>query len=272
MSGRQRTALTGTHPRLHFAHANGFPGACYSKLFGLLSAEFAVEYLPASGHDPRFPVTDGWPWLVEELIGSIAGGGTEPVLGVGHSLGGFLTLMAAVHRPDLFRAVVLLDAPILSGFAGSALQLIKLVGLTDRVTLAGITRYRRRTWPNQEAALAHFRRKPRFRSFDPDCLLDYIRYGTVPDDHGVRLAFDPAIEYLIYRTIPHDIHAVVRRLKVPAGFIGGRRSDVLRRTGLAATRRHMPVMLIDAGHLFPLQIPWEAADAVRTMARQLSVL
>jgi pimeloyl-ACP methyl ester carboxylesterase len=272
VSPANRTTLAAVHPRLHFAHANGFPGACYSKLFGLLSADFAVGYLPASGHDPRFPVSDGWPWLVEELIASIAGSGQEPVLGIGHSLGGFLTLMAAVRRPDLFRAVLLLDAPILSRFAGSALQLIKLIGLTDRVTLAGITKNRRRTWPTQEAALAHFRRKRRFRSFDPDCLLDYIRYGTVPDDHGVRLAFDPAVEYRIYRTIPHDIHAVARRLQVPAGFIGGRSSDVLKRTGLAATRRHMLVTLIDGGHLFPLQVPWEAAAAIRAMAKQLSVL
>jgi pimeloyl-ACP methyl ester carboxylesterase len=272
VSAAVRTALEATHPRLHFAHANGFPGACYNKLFGLLSGDFAVGYLPASGHDPRFPVSDGWPWLVEELIASIAGSGPEPVLGVGHSLGGFLTLMAAARRPDLFRAVILLDAPILSRFAGSALQLIKLVGLTDRVTLAGITKTRRRTWPSQQAALAHFRRKRRFRSLDPDCLLDYIRYGTVPDDHGVRLAFDPTAEYLIYRTIPHDIYAVVRKLQVPAGFIGGRNSDLLKRTGLAATRRHMPVMLIDGGHLFPLQVPWEAAHAIRAMAKQLSAL
>ena len=180
LSTTRAAALRPAHPYLHFAHANGFPGACYNKLFSLLSADFDVGYLPASGHDPRFPVTDGWPFLVEELIASIAGSRRAPVLGVGHSLGGMLTFLAAVRRADLFRAVILLDAPLLGRFTGSALQLVKRIGLIDRVTPAGITRNRRRHWPNREAALAHFRRRRLFRNFDPDCLLDYPSYNARP--------------------------------------------------------------------------------------------
>ena len=165
---------------LHFAHANGFPGACYRKLFSGLAADFDVGYLPASGHDPRFPVTDGWPLLVEELIASIVERGQAPVLGVGHSLGGYLTLLAALRRPELFRAIILLDAPILGTFRGTALQLVKRIGLIDRVTPAATTRNRRREWPSLEAALEHFRRKRLFRDFDPDCLRDYVHYGTRP--------------------------------------------------------------------------------------------
>ena len=271
------TPFARAHPYLHFAHANGFPGACYSKLFSLLAPDFDVGYLPASGHDPRFPVTDGWPFLVEELIASVAGTGRAPVLGVGHSLGGFLSLMAAVRRPDLFRAVIMLDAPILGRFTGSALQFVKRIGLIDRVTPAGMTKNRRRDWPSQEAALAHFRRKALFRSFDADCLLDYVRYGTAPvkdgpSQRGVQLVFDPEIEYRIYRTIPHDIDAVVRHLRVRAGFIGGRESTAFKRAGLSPTREHMRVMLVEGGHLFPFQLPWNAAGAIREMAKQLSVL
>ena len=151
---------------LHFAHANGFPGACYRKLFSFLAADFDVGYLPASGHDPRFPVSDGWPLLVEELIASIAGSGRAPVLGVGHSLGGYLTFLAALRRPELFRAIVLLDAPILGPFHGSALQ--ERIGLIDRVAPAAITRNRRREWPSI-SALEHFRRNA-CSKFDADCL------------------------------------------------------------------------------------------------------
>jgi len=257
---------------MHFAHANGFPGACYRKLFTLLGADFDVGYLPASGHDARFPVTDGWPHLVEELEASIAGTGRAPVVGVGHSLGGFLTFMAAVRRPDLFRAVILLDAPILGRFQGSALQFVKRIGLVDRVTPAGSTRNRRSTWPSAEAALEHFRRKPLFRHFDPDCLLDYVRCGTTPAQHGVALVFDPEVEYRIYRTIPHDLAGIASRLRVPAGLIHGRDSTVIKRAGLAQTRRSMRVMQVDGGHLFPFEAPWNAAQAIRTMARSLTSL
>ncbi len=255
---------------LHFAHANGFPGACYRKLFSFLAADFDVGYLPASGHDPRFPVSDGWPLLVEELIASIAGSAGAPVFGVGHSLGGYLTFLAALRRPELFRAIVLLDAPILGPFHGSALQLVKRIGLIDRVTPAAITRNRRREWPSIEAALEHFRRKRLFRKFDADCLWDYVHYGTRPSAGGVELVFDPGVEYRIYRAVPHDLAAAGRRLAVPAGFIGGRDSDVLARAGLAATRRRLHTQIIDGGHLFPFEQPLHAALAIRAMAATLS--
>jgi pimeloyl-ACP methyl ester carboxylesterase len=214
-------------------------------------------------------VSDGWSGLVDELTASIEGTGRAPVLGVGHSLGGFLTFMAAVRRPDLFRALILLDAPLLGRFQGSALQFVKRIGLIDRVTPAGSTRNRRRVWPSAEAALEYFRRKPLFGQFDPDCLLDYVRYGTVPAQGGVELVFDPGIEYRIYRTIPHDLASFASRLKPPGGFIYGRDSDVVRRAGLTLTRRTLHVTQSEGGHMFPFQVPHHAANAIRALAGTL---
>ena len=88
---------------LHFSHANGFPAACYRKMFSHLERDFEIGFINTIGHDPRVPVTDGWPHLVEELIERIEGY-RQPVLGVGHSLGGYLTMLAAIARPELFRA------------------------------------------------------------------------------------------------------------------------------------------------------------------------
>ena len=99
-----------------------------------------------------------------------------------------------------------------------------------------------------------------------------MRYGTARVARGVQLAFDPDVEYNIYRTIPHHIASVAGRLQVPGGFIGGRQSDVLRRSGLALTRRTLRTALVDGGHLFPFEVPWEAAQAIRRMAQELSVL
>ncbi len=264
--------LSRSHPPLHFAHANGFPSACYAKLLGLLAADYGVGFLATSGHDPRYPVSDGWPGLVDELIASIRTRGRAPMIGVGHSLGGYLMLLAAARMPQLFRCVILLDAPLLGRFRGSALQFIKHIGLVDRVTPAGRTRNRRSQWPSQGAALAHFRRKPLFQRFDPDCLLDYVRFGTRSTPGGFELVFDPAVEYQIYRTLPHDITEAARDLAVPAGLIAGRDSDIVARLGLAQSRRFLRVQQIDGGHLFPLERPWEAALAVRNMARSLSGL
>ena len=254
---------------MHFSHANGFPAACYRKMLSGLEGRFEIRYVNAIGHDPRHPVTDGWPHLVEELVEHIERRG-EPVLGVGHSLGGYLTALAAMKRPALFRAIVLLDSPILGRWKGAMLRVVKRFGLVDRVTPAGVTRDRRATWASSDEAYAHFRNKRAFRDFDPDCLRDYVTLGMRSSPEGVRLAFDPSIEYRIYRAFPHGIVRDLPALRVPAGFIFGRESEEARQMGLAATRKFFRVARVEGGHLFPFERPQAAARAIADMAEVLA--
>jgi pimeloyl-ACP methyl ester carboxylesterase len=254
---------------LHFSHANGFPAACYRKFFAYLEPDFRIGSINCIGHDPAYPVTDGWPHLVAQLIDYLTSHYRTPVVGVGHSLGGYLTFMAAVQRPELFKCIVLLDAPILGYFKGTAFGMLKRLGLADRVTPAHSTRERRRDWPTTEDMVAHFRRRKIFRRFDPDCLQDYATLGTVAENGRVRLLFDPEIEYRIYCSFPHDVIHYCRRLRLPAGFIGGRHSHEVQRVGLAHTRRSFRVKRIEGGHLFPFERPQAAAEAVRQLVAEL---
>jgi pimeloyl-ACP methyl ester carboxylesterase len=253
---------------LHFSHANGFPAACYRKMFSYLERDFEIDYINTIGHDPRHPVTDSWPHLVAEQIEYIERR-RGPVLGVGHSLGGYLTALAALRRPGLFRAIVLLDSTILGRWQGAVFKVVKRFGLADRVTPAGATRDRRAEWASADEAYAHFRSKRAFQNFDPECLRDYVTLGMRRSAGGVKLAFDPAIEYRIYRTFPHALAKELPRLRVPAGVICGRESTESRRTGLATTRRHFRVVRVQGGHLFPFERPEAAALAIREMAAEL---
>jgi pimeloyl-ACP methyl ester carboxylesterase len=234
-----------------------------------LGSGFDIKYVDAIGHDPRHPVTDGWPHLVSELIEHVERRG-EPVLGVGHSLGGYLTALAALKRPALFRAIVLLDSPILDRWKGAVFGVVKRFGLADRVTPAGLTRDRRAVWASSDEAYAHFRNKRAFRDFDAECLRDYVTLGMRPAPEGVRLAFDPSVEYRIYRAFPHTLAKELPGLHVPAGFICGRESEEARQVGLATTRRHFRVTRVEGGHLFPFEHPEAAASAIREMAETLT--
>ena len=256
---------------MHFSHANGFPAACYRKMFAGLEDRFEIRYVNAIGHDPRHPVSDSWPHLVEELVDQVECHG-EPVLGVGHSLGGYLTVRAAVRRPDLFRAIVLLDSPILIPWKAAMLWLVKRLGLADYFTPAGVTRGRRAAWPSSDDAYAHFRTKGPFRDFDPECLRDYVTLGMRQCAEGVCLAFDPAIEYRIYRTFPHVLAREVPALKVPAGLIYGAQSSDARLMGLATSLDYLRVVSVEGGHLFPFERPAAAARAIRGMAQALAAL
>ena len=223
-----------------------------------LSSVFAISTIDAIGTDPRYPPTEGWPHLVEHLIESIK----EPVYGVGHSLGGYLHYLAAVRRPELYRAIVLLDAPIIGAFRGSVLGATKRLGIVDRVTPAGATRDRRSTWETRAQARAHFRTRSLFKHFTDEALDDYVHHGLVEEGGTLRLKIDPRIEYQIYRTIPHDMMRHLRELRVPAAFIGGADSDVVRRVRLAGMRPKFILRKVPGGHLFPFEHPREAATSI----------
>ena len=232
-----------------------------------LEQQFKVSYLAEIGTDARFPVTEGWPNLVEQLIESVEK--IAPVYGVGHSLGGYLNFLAAAHRPELFRAIVLLDAPIIGAFRGSMLGATKRLGIVDRVTPAGATRDRRSSWPSRGEARAHFRARALFRHFAEECLEDYVTYGLVERDGALHLKIDPAVEYQIYRTIPHDMMKQLPKLLVPAVFIGGADSDVVRRVRLAGMKPKFRMRKVPGGHLFPFERPSDAADAITTSIAQV---
>ncbi len=240
-------------------------------MLGELGRDYRIGAVEAIGTDPRYPVTERWTHLVEQLEAAIerAWDG-EAVYGVGHSLGGYLTFLAAARRPELFRAIVLLDAPILGAVKGTLLGATKRFGIVDRVTPAAATRDRRHEWTSREEAKAHFRTRRLYRHFAEQCLDDYVRHALLGAHGHLRLRIDPEVEYRIYRTFPHDMSRQLARLRVPAGFIGGADSDVVRRVGMTAMRG--PRFLkrrVPGGHLFPLEHPREAAAAVSELLREL---
>jgi pimeloyl-ACP methyl ester carboxylesterase len=109
--------LGGTGPIVHLAHANGFPPGTYRPLAEILTGQ-PVDGSGRSYHVIALPSRPLWPgslpdsapsWhpLADDLIRGLDDLGLSGIVGVGHSLGGVLTLWAAVRRPDLFRAVVL---------------------------------------------------------------------------------------------------------------------------------------------------------------------
>lgn len=252
---------------IHFSHANGFPAETYRKFFHYLKQHYQVRFINMHGHDPDYPVTDNWHILVQELMDYITRTYQEPVVGVGHSLGGVLTFMAAVQRPELFTAIILLDSPVFGSFRSRLLQFAKQVRLIDRVTPAHRAKARRDEWPNYAEAVAYFRSKALFHHFDPDCVEDYVRYGTFKSAHGIKLKFDKAIEYQIFRTLPHHLSRYRGQLQIPGAIIYGTQSIFVRPSDVANMQKyfHIKGVPITGGHLFPFECPQLAAETVNNV-------
>lgn len=251
-----------TKPQLHFAHANSYPAGTYRKFFDLLGKHYEIQALDLHAHNPRYPVTDGWRALAQELIDELNARYTEPVILVGHSLGGALSMMAAHARPDLVRCVVLLDSPVVAGWRAAVWRFLKQTGAADRFSPACISQRRRFLWTDPEAAYQHFASKPIFAAWAPGMLRDYIDSGLEPHPDGVQLRFKRENETAVYRGVPHHLGRLARaEFPVPIGFIGGTESVECRHAGLGATRklvgRHF--RQIPGGHLFPMESPALAA-------------
>ena len=259
-------------PKLHFAHANSYPAGVYRQFFAPLSAHFDIQSLDMHGHNPRYPVTDCWRELVDEYINELTTRYREPVILVGHSLGGMLSMLVAKKRPDLVRCVVMLDSPVVAGWRAWFWRLIKLSGSAHKVPPAKFAIRRRNVWPDVQAAYEHFASKDLFAAWAPGVLQDYMDSGLMPHEEGVQLRFTRETETAIYSTLPHDLSGIVSgRFPVPIGFIGGTESWETSQSGLGHTRafvgRHF--RMVPGGHLFPMESPAMAAEATAQMIADL---
>ncbi len=254
-----------------FSHANSFPAGTYRVLFeAWRKAGHTVLAIDKYGHDAKYPVTNHWPRLREQLVHFTEAHATEPVYFVGHSLGGFLSLLAAARRPDLARGVVMLDSPVIGGLLTPTIQFAKVTGLGMQFSPGNISRRRRDHWPSREDAHQHFAQKAVFARWDPRVLEDYIACGIEearpPMPSGVTLAFRRDVETAIYNTLAHDIPGFLRRhpLQHPLAFVGGTQSAEVKQVGMHATQRLAQgrVSWIEGTHLFPFERPDETSAEV----------
>ena len=199
---------------------------------------------------------------------------------IGHSLGGFLSLMCAARHPVLgglpVRGVLLMDSPVIGGWRATALSVAKRARLVGSVGPGTISRKRKHQWASQDEVMAHFRSKKAFAQWDDQVLRDYIEHGThdveredkANDAAAVQrhLSFDRDVETAIYNTLPDIMDALLKRkpLKCPAAFIGGLQSVEIKQVGMALTHKVTQgrITMMGGSHLFPMEKPAAAAAAV----------
>jgi pimeloyl-ACP methyl ester carboxylesterase len=265
-----------------FSHGNSYSASTYRQLFdGWRAAGHEVAAVEHFGHDARFPVDRSWRGMTQQLVALIDSLPGPRLWLVGHSMGGYLSLLAAGQRPERVRGIVLLDSPVVYGWKSGLISVAKAAGQMRRVSPAAVAIKRRDRWPDLGEVRRHFAAKPMFARWHPAILNDYIHHGTERDPAdgagtARRLKFRPEIEAEIYSTVPHRLVSYLRRHPPggPVAFIAGTRSREVRQVGLTATQRltHGRVSWLEGSHLFPFEHPEETVREVLAWMERLDAV
>lgn len=250
---------------VHFAHANGFPAGSYKKLFSFLSKGLKPVAIEKLGHNPAFPITRNWQGQVDEVCDYLANEVKQPVFGVGHSFGAVVTYMAACRHPELFKGIILLDPPVVTGITRHLLKLIRRTPLMDHVTPAQKAVTRCVQWPEGTNMVDYFSQKALFKNMDVECIADYVNAAVDEQDGGYKLGFDHQSEAQIFRTLPTNIKHYYGKLTVPAVLITGEVSTVCVPELISPFVKHNHIQHIQipgGGHMFPLEQPQKVAELI----------
>ena len=258
---------------LHFLHANGYPPDCYKPLFELLSTKYHLfgMMLRPLWDDSKIEDIDDWHPLSDDLLRFLTTGGLGPAIGVGHSVGGIVTLRAALRDPGKFRALILLD-PVL--FVPPILvmwNLVRALGLGNKVhpKIVGALK-RRRTFDNLDMVFRGYRSREIFRYMSDENLRAYIAGITKPKaDGSFELAYSREWESHIYLTSlrDFDLWRDLPKLKIPTLIIRGAETDTFLENAATLVKKKNPKIQIKtlekSTHILPLERPQEVFNLMQ---------
>ena len=253
---------------IQFSHANGFPAKTYSVLFKNLEGHkiSAINILAEN----RNPSEINWHDMTEDIL-KCAGQFNEPVVGVGHSLGGMLTLMAAAIKPSLFQNIIILDPPLFSSQKRLLISILRAINIEDWVSPSGKSKRRRSHFDSKEKALRYFQENKMFSNFHPQILKDYVKYGLIPEKNGVELAITVEQEVTIFHkmltTYPKSIY------KVRGTLVYAVKNKALWASDLRWIKRNFTQLRLipfPGSHLFPLNYPESTAQIINRCLKFLN--
>lgn len=258
----------GADPPLLFAHATSFHGRCWDQIIRMLPERRCLA-VDARGHGRSGKLGPPYRWRdFGRDLACVAGHlAVRDAIGIGHSMGGHATVLAASLRPETCRALLLIDPTI---FPPETYR-------TPPFDASFILR-RRAEWSSPEEMFERFRDRAPFAAWKLEILHDYCRFGLVANGENLVLACPPEVEASIYTnsTAPEsDPYAEVASIAQPVTVL---RAGQARKPGsldlaasptapdLAAKFPHgRDVVLPGQSHYIPMELPERVAEEIRRM-------
>ena len=255
-------------PVIQLVHANGYNPGCYLQMCQSLSnyhitLPFLRPFWP--GSDP-FETSNPWQQFSDDLINHMEEQGRSNVIGIGHSLGGIVSWIAACKKPGLFSQLILIDPVVLPRKMTMMMGLLPYSIKRRWFPMVKIAAGRRDTWKNREEARDFFLTKKVYQKFDSKVLEDFIEHGLKVVDGGVTLAFPRLWESRIYSSSV-VMHRFMHHSPCPITILRAEYSDVIFDKTWSYLQKNLDkgrfIELKGQGHLVPFEQPELCAQVIR---------
>lgn len=253
---------------IHFSHGNGFPAKSYYDLIKRLLQNHQViasHHRPLWKPETRLEELGSWHVLANDLNNFLDEEIKDKVYGIGHSMGAVATLLAAIKRPDLFKAIVLIEPVFMPSHIMLLFNLLP-TSLKRKIPIIKKASYRRDTWQTRQEAFDYHRTKGVFQKVSDEILWDYIECGTeINSDEKYTLTFSKAWEARCYILLL-NVWSLLNKCLVPVLGVRGEQSDVLLPSAWERWKRvapsHQLVEIPNTSHLLPFEDPKAVAQLV----------
>ncbi len=253
---------------IHFAHANGYPPEGYKQFIQpfLKNHEIiASKYRPLWGGQSPSAVKS-WHTFADDLIRFMDENGLKNVVGMGHSMGGTISSIAAMKRPDLFEQLVLIDPVIFPKKYNLWTKFLPNSFLKKMIPIAKASSKRRDQWNSKQEVFDSWRTKRVFKRFSDSVLSNFVDAAVVTSQQGgVTLAYPKAWETQVYITAPYIFSDLVK-IKKPLTVIKGEYTNVITDSLWEEWKQKQPTAKFieykDAGHLIPMEYPVPLAETI----------
>lgn len=221
-----RSAPSGK-PLIQFVHGNGLCCLAYSPFLNELLKAYDLFLFDIQGHGDSDTGTQFLGWEQQAAIMSDiwqvyqSEYGEVRRLGLGHSMGGVLTLLRASRFKSDFSRLCLIDPVLLSPSMILGARLDQLLRTKRAMPLAEQARRRVNGWPDEHAAFRFFHRQPFFKAWSSASLNAFIQHGLKPENGKLKLKCPPSMEASIFDSVPHSLWPAIKKLRTPTDILFG---------------------------------------------------
>ena len=257
-------------------HATGFHARCWDGVVRALGEDWHAIAVDLRGHG-RSSKEGPYDWrqFGDDVSAFAEALELNGAIGVGHSMGGHALTQAAAKHPHRFAQLLLVDPVILDPTAYAERGPMSFATAEQHP----VSR-RRNAWESAQEMFHHFEHRSPFSLWQPDVLMDYCRFGVLPQRaqrERYVLACPPLVEASIYLgSAGRDIADIIPTVRQPVTVLRAQRkaergpmdfSQSPTWEGLAAAFPNgRDVHLPHLTHFIPMQRPDLVAEHIRETA------